>query len=101
MVGLDRQPDLSWLVGLWTTSTAGQRATIAEAKQQSILKVNHKGALARSGAGATIHLESLVVGNELIINRPFLFWIARDGYPLPLFAAVIDYADWKNPGKLE
>jgi hypothetical protein len=35
----------------------------------------------------------------LEINRPFYLWIMRPGMSIPLFAAYIDYEDWKQPVK--
>ncbi|OGG08769.1 hypothetical protein A2154_03810 [Candidatus Gottesmanbacteria bacterium RBG_16_43_7] len=102
MVHIDHETDVSWLVNLWTRRDSGQKAWVREAKQQSILKINEKGALAKSGFGMSVSLEMLVFQRKpLIIDRPFLFWISRKGYPLPLFSAWVDYTEWKDPGDLE
>lgn len=102
MVDLNLETDLSWLLKMWTRTDRGQRAVITEAKQQSILKINEKGALAKSASGMAITLEAFSPpGEELVIDQPFLFWIERDGMPWPMFTALVDYPDWKNPGNLK
>jgi len=101
MVNMDVVNDVDWMVEMWTNSATGQRARIIEAKQQSILKANHLGALARSGFGMAVALEMAVVPKEtMTIDRPFLFWIDRPGMPLPMFTAWVDYTDWSDPGEL-
>lgn len=103
MVSIDNQPDMSWLINLWTTSVDGRKSWISDAKQQSILKINEKGALAKSGFMGAVRMETAMLQPTipLIIDRPFLFWMSREGYPLPLFAAWVDYSEWKNPGELK
>jgi hypothetical protein len=100
MVHIDHGTDMSWLVNMGTQRDSGQKASVSEAKQQSILKINEKGALAKSAFGMGVTLEAFIQKRPLIINRPFLFWISRQGYPLPLFAAWADYTEWKDPGEL-
>jgi hypothetical protein len=101
MVHVDVQGDIGWLIGMNTTTDNGQRAKITDAAQHSILKINQKGALGRSGFGmaVTTEMASLPKPN-FVIDQPFLFWICRQGYPLPLYTAWVDYNDWKNPGEL-
>jgi hypothetical protein len=103
MVDLDVETDIAWLKGLWTTQkSSGDIARVSEAKQQSILKMDETGALAKSAMGMAVTLEMCVMPRPaLFINEPFLFWIAREDYPLPLFSAWVDYDTWKNPGGLE
>lgn len=102
MVNLNLETDLSWLLGMWTVTNTGKRAVITEAKQQSILKINHEGALARSATGMAVTLESFSPpGEELVIDRPFLFWIVRKGMPWPMFTAWVGYSVWKDPGNLK
>ncbi len=100
MVHIDHTTDVSWLVNLWTMRDSGQKAWVSEAKQQSILKVNEKGALAKSAFGMAVTLEAFIQKAPLVIDSPFLFWISRQGYPLPLFAAWVDYTEWTDPGEL-
>lgn len=100
MVHIDHTTDVGWLVNFWTMRDSGQKAWVSEAKQQSILKINEKGALAKSAFGMAVTLETFIQKMPLVIDSPFLFWISRQGYPLPLFAAWVDYTEWKNPGEL-
>lgn len=101
MIDLNHLGDLGWLEGLWTFSESGEKATLIKAVQQSVLKVNEVGALAKSAAGMAVVLESFVSERLLTINRPFLFWIVRKDFPLPLFAAWVDVDSWKDPGSLK
>ena len=91
MVDLDVKPDATWLVDMVTRADWGQPFRIVEAAQQSKLKLNHKGALQKSGFAATGMLESMSPSVE--IDQPFLYWSMRDGLPIPLYTAWIDYAD--------
>lgn len=100
MVHIDHSVSLDWLVNFWTQRDSGQKASVSEAKQQSILKINEKGALARSGAGVSMTLESMPMP-PLVMDSQFLFWISRVGMPLPMFAACVHPDDWKNPGELK
>lgn len=97
MVHIDHSVDMRWLVGLWTLNDAGKRAVVRAAKQHTILKINEQGALAKSSFGMTVFTESVRVANLYTIDRPFLFFIIRNGYILPMFTAWVDYSEWKNP----
>lgn len=102
MVHIDHQTDVSWLKDIWTIRDTGQKSYVKEAVQQTILKINEEGALAKSATGMTLLTEAMEEPPKpLIIDSPFLFWISRPGFPLPLFTAWVDYPEWKNPGNLK
>ncbi len=99
MVDLNVDTSLDWLKGVWTeTFEVDQIARVVEAKQQSKLKMNHKGAKAESAAGISVSFESTSISVPMVIDQPFLFWISRQGIPMPLFAAWVDFESWANPG---
>ncbi len=99
MVDLNVDTSLDWLKGIWTeTFKIDQIARVVEAKQQSKLKMNHKAAKAESAAGISVSFESVSLDRPMVIDQPFLFWISRQGIPMPLFAAWVDFESWANPG---
>lgn len=101
MAHVNIETDLSYMIDLRGRGAGGRRARLIEAKQQFVLKLNHMGALTVSGTGVSGVMEAAMVRNKLIIDQPFLFWVSRPGFPLPLSATWVDYDDWKNPGELE
>ncbi len=101
MVDLDQLVDISWLLNMETTANTGQQARISQAKQQTIFKMNDKGALLKSAAAAAITLEFAILSKpDLVIDRPFLVWIVRDGLAKPLLVAHITQENWTDPGDL-
>lgn len=101
MVNLDVTTDVSWLVGANTVSDRGQKAKVAQALQQSKLKLNHLSALAESGFLMSMLMEACFTKDRMAIDSPFLFWIARQGVPFPMFTAWVDYDTWENPGEIK
>lgn len=101
MVSLDVCEDIGWLSGLETVGGDGRPAWIGQALQQTKFRMNEVGARAESAAAATL-FKSMVVERkpDLVINEPFLIWIARDGLTAPLFAGYITQEDWKQPASL-
>ena len=52
-------------------------------------------------SAAVMDMEMLGIEPEpFVINRPFLFWMEREGVPEPLYTAWLNYDSWKNPGGL-
>jgi hypothetical protein len=101
MINLDETVDITWLKGLKTMGESGLWK-LSQALQQTKFKMNESGA----------HVKSMVAigvmrgidpspSFHLVIDKPFFLWIKRPGASIPLFAAHLDEAVWKNPGNLD
>jgi hypothetical protein len=101
MVDLDQKVDITWLIGLTTTGVDGGPATVAQALQQNILKINEVGARAKSAVAIAVTRASRMPEPDLVINGPFLVWFERSGLAKPLFTGYITQEHWKNPGSLK
>ncbi len=101
MIHLEEERELEWLIGLWThNALAGNQPTsVVRAVQMNRLRMNEEGVRAQSAA--TIVMRTLSIPNDYRIDRPFLFWIERDGVTEPLYTAWLDYDSWKDPGGLQ
>lgn len=104
-ISLDQEPDISWLEGMWTDGYykgVSGPSIIEQALQQTKFKMNEIGARAESAMAMRV----MTLGapapepEPYKIDRPFVCWIERKGISLPLFAAYIQYPDWKDPGSL-
>jgi hypothetical protein len=101
MVNLDQKVDITWLIRMQTRSDDGLPARIAQALQQTKLKMNEVGARAESAVAIEITLRVMDAPKpDHVINRPFLIWFERDGLSRPLFAGHITPDDWRNPGRI-
>lgn len=98
MIHLEEKRNLDWLIGLYTHTQNGTLMSVEEAIQMNRLRMNHEGVRAQSAAVVTMRSFNPQV--PLLIDRPFLFWIQRDGVAEPLYTAWLDYDAWKNPGGL-
>ncbi|HXV26486.1 MAG TPA: hypothetical protein VD862_00430 [Candidatus Paceibacterota bacterium] len=102
MVNLDVQPDISWMLELWTNDDAGDRFKVAQAVQQTKLKMNQFGFRAKSGVALGIMRTSVQPRpRPYVIDRPFLFWIERRGLARPFLVAWITPDDFRDPGSLD
>ena len=99
-VDLNQQVDIDWLKMLNTQGKDDLPAIITQALQQTIFKLNEKGAYAKSGVALGAMRGSIREPLPYIIDKPFVCWIEKEGVSIPLFAGYIDYADWKDPGEL-
>ena len=94
--------DLSWLVGMHTTTTSGNLAKVEDAKQQSKYKKNEDGARFKSAVMGCVSITCVRMPDpDIIIDQPYLEWHMRPGAPFPTFQAYWTPDDWKNPGNLE
>ena len=79
----------------------GLPGIIAQASQQTKLKMNEIGARVESVVAIAIVLGGMDAPEpDHVINRPFLIWFERDGLSRPLFAGHITPDDWRNPGNI-
>lgn len=100
MVDLNHQPNISWLLNMWTTLDSGNRAFISQALQQTKFKMNEHGARVKSAVAISVMITSVWRELGLEIDAPFFLWIERDGLSFPVMYAYIDVEDMKNPGDL-
>ena len=100
MIDLDETVDIGWLKGLKTYDGYGLDWRIFQALQQTKFKMNEKGAHAKSAVGLGVLRFVSAPALHLVIDRPFFLWITRPGISIPIFAAYLDEATWKNPGNL-
>lgn len=102
MVDLNQTVDIDWLKGMQTKSSAGQGQKISQAKQQTKLRMNEKGARAQSAVAIGVVATSVRMPKpDLVIDRPFLVWFERAGLAKPLFVGHVTPDDWKAPADLE
>ncbi len=97
MVDLNQEVDIAWLIGMHTCGNDGLPAIIAQALQQTKLRMNEIGARAESAVA--IRAKG-IPQPDYVINHPFLVWFERDGLSKPLFAGHITPDDWRNPGNV-
>jgi hypothetical protein len=99
MVDLSARETLDWVTGFSTTCQDGKEWTILEAIQQINIKMSHK-------AGRPSLAEELltepttirVTASPMVIDRPFLVVIERQGLPYSLISAYVTENDWNDPG---
>lgn len=101
---LNQDVDIHWMLGMIFNPDNNHVTPfeIVQAMQQTILKMNEKGAQVKSATAISMVL-SAPPGSDLpdyIINKPFLIWITRDSLNKPLFIGYIDRDAWKNPDRL-
>lgn len=97
MINLDSTVSQDWVVGMRSDGWS-----ISACIQQFILKLNEKGATAKSAAVMTLTRGCLMsVKPRLIFNKPFILWFNRNGVTYPLFLAVCGYDCWNAPDDLD
>ncbi len=104
MVDLDLQGSLDWIIGLKAMVEKGDIPyyEIAQALQQTKLKMNHKGFRIKSAVAMGILAGAAPKEQEpYIINRPFLMWVSRPTLKKPLFVGYLNKDVWKNPDGLD
>lgn len=100
MVDMNIEDDLSWLLKMQATDVDGRLWEISQAKQQTKLRLNEKGARAQSAAATGMRTLSMP-RPPLVIDSPFVLWVMRPGIELPLFVSHITPEHWKEPADLE
>ncbi len=101
MVSLKQTVDIGWLCGLHTTGEDGLPAVIAQALQQTKLRMNQFGARVESAAAVGVLRGYHEPKPPYVIDAPFVMWITRKNVAAPLFTGSIAYPDWKDPGTLK
>lgn len=97
MIDLDIEVNQQWLKGLQNGEWE-----VAECLQQFILKLNEKGATAKSAAIMMLKCAcSLQQIPVLVFDKPFLLWFSKNGVFYPAFLAVCGTDCWKEPKNLD
>jgi hypothetical protein len=99
MVDYNRQVDISWICGMATGPIDSW--FISQAFQQTMFRMNEKGAHAKSAVAMTLRCKCAATADHWIrIDKPFILWIERPGVDMPLFAGVFAEDVWKKPEEL-
>ncbi|TXT54579.1 MAG: hypothetical protein BAJATHORv1_60075 [Candidatus Thorarchaeota archaeon] len=104
MIDLDLEGSLEWLVGLGVDIASSDISCyeIAEALQQTKLKMNNEGFRVKSAAALSMEkCAPPQITEPYIINRPFLMWIRRPTLARPLLVGYFNTDAWKDPSGLE
>ena len=100
MVNYERMIDISYLEGM-RTGPDESYWYVAEAIQKTRFRMNEFGARAQSAAAMTMWACAVAGKPWVVIDKPFVLWIEREGVSLPLFGGVFAEDVWENPGSLE
>lgn len=102
MVKYERMIDISYLKGL-RTSPEIAHWFVAEAIQKTRFRMNEFGARAQSAAAMTMRFSCCITDQKpwIVIDKPFIMWIERQGVTIPLFEGVFAEDVWENPGSLQ
>jgi hypothetical protein len=94
MVDLDVMPDISWIIGM--SDKLEEKWKIAQALQQTKVKIDEEGVIIREAVTIGVKCMSACFDEPvpLVINRPFLFAVKREGLKEPLFSAYLDIDSW-------
>lgn len=95
-IDLIEEGALEWLLGLRVGGMV-----IAQALQQTKLKMNEEGFRVKSAVAMGILKAPPKRGEPYVINRPFLMWVKRKGLAKPLFVAYLNKDVWKDPEGLD
>jgi hypothetical protein len=104
MIDLDLQGSIDWIIGLkaMVDSNSIPFYEIAQALEQTKLKINEKGFRIKSAVAMGILAGAAMVKREpYIINRPFVMWVSRPSLKKPLFVGYLNKDVWKNPDGLD
>jgi serine protease inhibitor len=97
MIDLDIEVNQSWIRGI-----QNEDWFVAECLQQFILKLNEKGATAKSAAVMLIKRAVMMSHTPVLtFDKPFLLWFSRDGLTYPAFLAVCAENCWDEPVDLD
>jgi hypothetical protein len=100
MVDYNRPVDIEWICGM-ETGDKPDDYYIGQALQQTIFRMNEKGAHAKSAVAMTMRCKCMESHDNWIrIDKPFILWIERPGVATPLFAGVFAEDVWKKPESL-
>lgn len=92
---VNQQVDISWLLDMYYKA-GDVPMYISEALNQNKLSLTEKGAHAQSAAAIGVRSGSLTAGSyhNVVIDKPFYFWLAKGKCPVPIFCAYVDEGNW-------
>ena len=98
MVNYNQEVDISWLCGL----KVHPEWYVQQALQQTKFRMNEIGARAQSAVAMTLRCASVMAEPKpIVIDRPFLLWIDRQGVDTPLFSGIFAEDVWEEPEGLD
>jgi hypothetical protein len=96
MIDMNIEVNQEWMAGM-----RNDVWLVESCVQQFILKLNEKGAIAKSAAVMSIGAAAMVMQEiPLVFDKPFLLWFSRDGVTFPAFLVVCGQDCWKEPKDL-
>lgn len=97
MIDLDIQVQQKWIEKL-----QNKNYFVSLCLQQFILKLNEKGATAKSSAVMLLTRSGMISHTPILaFNKPFILWFSRDDLTYPAFLAVCGTDCWKEPANLD
>ena len=97
MIDLDIEVNQAWIKGL-----KNGEWFVAECLQQFILKLNEKGATAKSAAVMLMKRSAMINQTPVLtFDKPFMLWFSKNGVSYPVFLAVCGTDCWKEPVNLD
>lgn len=101
-VDLDQKVDIKWLLGMTTNDDNGAEWKISQALQQTKLRMNEKGAHAKSAVAVGVRLSSVTMPKPpMVIENPFLTWFDKPGLNHKIIAGYITEDDWNRVEDLD
>lgn len=97
MVDLRLSEVLEWLLGLYTFMDDGTRARVSQALRESKLALDTEGIRVEQAIAVAVTLEAFFSYPSFTIDDTFILWIAREGQPVPLVAALLPSSVWGDP----
>lgn len=98
MVDLDQQPDISWLVEMWTpTNVPNEFGIVKQALQQTKFAMDEVGAKVESAVAIGMVRSVSRVAPPYRIDKPFLAVVTRPTLKQPIFVGYLDTDCWKKP----
>jgi len=105
MIDLNLEGPLDWILGMRVNvdDPSIPYHEIAQALQQTKLKMNEKGFRIKSAAAMQMLLGAGLASKHepYIINKPFLMWVKRPTLSKPFFVGYFNHDVWKNPSGLD
>lgn len=93
-VDLNQKVQLKWLEGM----NIGSGNKVDQALAQAKVQMDENGFKAKEGLAVSTS-RGIERDEALKFDKPFMFWVQKDGLQHPLFAAKIEQKDWKTPPK--
>lgn len=96
MIDYDEKINIDWVLNL-RLIFGGDDYFISQAKQQTVFKMNHKGAEAKSAVVMMMRKCVCLLKKSYQVENEFLLWIQREGVEDPIFVGFFDKNYWGEP----